>query len=48
MEESVEPERPPEPDPKLEAAQASALEGIADPGFRDLLRSLKKTMQGKP
>jgi hypothetical protein len=43
----VEPEPPPEPDPRQEAAQASALEGIADPGFRDLLKSLKKTMQGK-
>jgi hypothetical protein len=46
-EEGAEPEPPPEPDPKLEAAQASALEEIGDPGFRDLLRSLKKTMQGK-
>ena len=38
----------PEPDPEKAAEQASALEGIVDPEFRALLKSLKKTMQGKP
>ncbi len=42
----------PEPEPVAETsseakAQARALEEIADPEFRDLLSSLKRTMQGK-
>jgi hypothetical protein len=43
---AIEPE--PEPETEKEAEKrAAALEEIADPDFRALLASLKKTMQGK-
>jgi hypothetical protein len=43
---AIEPESVPETE-KEAGIRAAALEGIADPEFRALLASLKKTMQGK-